>query len=290
MKRAIFGRAIFGKLSVGKAAFVVAASLALSACAHRYPIDHSYQAIGKSSRIEYIILHYTAEDHENSLAVLTGDQVSSHYLIGDDRDEVIYQLVEDDSRAWHAGRSEFGGKTALNDISIGIEIVNAGIDAAFKGHRGYLPQAAFVDFSDKQIDKTADLLARLVKKYDILPTNILAHSDIAPSRKIDPGAKFPWRYLYEKHGLGAWYDEADKQAFLADLQENFNQVSVRDIKNELKKYGYAINDSDEWDRASQNVVYAFQLHFRAENPTGVMDRETLAILRALNKKYRSEAE
>ena len=89
--------------------------------------------------------------------------------------------------------------------------------------------------------------------------------------------------LYDKYNIGAWYDEADKQEFMDE--EKFKATSIREIKDELRKYGYEINRFDEWDKESKDVVYAFQLHFNPKNPTGEMDLETFAILKALNKKY-----
>ena len=252
-----------------------------------FPIDNSHQALGKSSRAEFIILHYTAEDHDGSLHILTKGRVSSHYLISDTGD-TIYQLVDDGERAWHAGSSSFLGKTALNDSSIGIEIVSRGILPT--EHKGYRRYEDYADYTPKQIEQVAALLKLLTERHGIAPDKILGHSDIAPSRKIDPGAKFPWRYLYEQHGLGAWYDEPDFQASLRVLNtlsdEKFAALDIPAIKAEFRRYGYQINDKNEWDRSSQNVIYAFQLHFRSRLPTGVLDRETLAILRALNVKYR----
>lgn len=261
----------------------------MSGCAStQFMVDRTHTAQGQSQRIEYIVLHYTAENDENSLAVLTTGQVSSHYLIPSGDDRRIYQLVDDHKKAWHAGASHFLGKSALNDTSIGIEIVNAGVDAAYRGQRGYLPHEAYVGYEPQQIAKVAQLLKGLVAKYDIPATNILGHSDIAPSRKIDPGAKFPWEHLYRTYGIGAWYDEQDKSRFLAQFDDAaVADVPISQIKAELRRYGYQIDDSDEWDRSSRDVVYAFQLHFRPQLPTGVMDAETLAILRALNHKYRS---
>ena len=106
---------------------------------------------------------------------------------------------------------------------------------------------------------------------------------MAPSRKIDPGAKFPWQRLYKEYGIGAWYDEFDKQYFMN--QDTFATATIPEIKQAFRDYGYQINNSDEWDKASRNVVYAFQLHFRPQQPTGELDLETYAILKALNKKY-----
>ncbi|WP_296402904.1 N-acetylmuramoyl-L-alanine amidase [Psychrobacter sp.] len=255
----------------------------------RFVIDsQSYQAQGKNQRISSIVLHYTAEDEEESIRLLTTANVSAHYLIPLTQNNKIYQLVADNERAWHAGSGEFAGRRVLNDTSIGIEIVNEGIKKEFRKTRnsdnnGYHPSEHFVEFSDIQVQKLAQLISSLTKKYQIEPTQIIGHSDMAPSRKIDPGAKFPWERLYKEYGIGAWYDDVDKQHFMTD--GSFETATVAEIKQLLKDYGYAINDSDKWDKASRNVVYAFQLHFRPQQIDAKMDLETYAILKALSKKY-----
>lgn len=260
----------------------------------RYIIDSdTYQATGKSQRIKTIVLHYTVSDNERSIELLTTKNVSSHYLILDNDDDKIYNLVPESERAWHAGDGGFAGRTILNDTSIGIEIVNDGIQPQFRGalKKGadgtqdleYHPYEHFVAFDDIQIKKVAQLVQDIKARYEISPKNIIGHADLAPSRKIDPGAKFPWQHLYEQYGIGAWYDEFDRLFFMN--QDAFDNASIEDIKREFREYGYRINDSDEWDKKSRDIIYAFQLHFRPHNPTGKMDLETYAILKALNKKY-----
>ena len=255
----------------------------------KYIVDsETYQATGKSERIKSIVLHYTVSDSARSINTLTNGQVSAHYLILDHDDNKIYNLVPESQRAWHAGNGGFAGRTILNDTSIGIEIVNSGIkheyrDALKNGELDYHPYEHYVEFDELQIKKVGQLVQDLAKRYDISPKNIIGHADMAPSRKIDPGAKFPWQQLYFDYGIGAWYDEFDKQFFMH--QDTFAAATIADIKQAFRDYGYQINDSDEWDKASRNVVYAFQLHFRPQQPTGVMDLETYAILQALNKKY-----
>ena len=266
-------------------------SLILSSCVSNtgFVIDNqSYQSQGKSQRIQSIVLHYTAEDEAESIRILTKENVSAHYLIPLTENNTIYHLVPDNERAWHAGAGEFAGRQVLNDTSIGIEIVNEGIKqqyrkSANKDNDGYHPPEHFVAFSDTQIKKLAHLIQLLVQKYEIKPTQIIGHSDMAPSRKIDPGAKFPWERLYKEYGIGAWYYEADKQHFMTD--GSFETATTPEIKQMFRDYGYAINESDDWDKPSRNVIYAFQLHFRPQKLTGKMDLETYAILRALHNKY-----
>ena len=249
----------------------------------KFQVDsNSYVATGKNERIQFIVVHYTATDNLGSIKELTSSRVSSHFLVLDEDDNKIYSLVPLEQRAWHAGASSFRGRTNINDTSVGIEIVSDGIAKEYRNNP-YPLYDHYVEFKPIQIEKTAQIIKYVAEKYNIPTKNIVAHSDIAPGRKKDPGAKFPWKELYDKYNIGAWYDEADKQSFMNE--EKFNATSIREIKDELRKYGYEINRLDEWDKESKDVVYAFQLHFNPKNPTGEMDLETFAILKALNKKY-----
>jgi len=249
----------------------------------KFQVDsNSYVATGKNERIQFIVVHYTATDNLGSIKELTSSRVSSHFLVLDEEDNKIYSLVPLEQRAWHAGASSFRGRTNINDTSVGIEIVSDGIAKEYRNNP-YPLYDHYVEFKPIQIEKTAQIIKYVAEKYNIPAKNIVAHSDIAPGRKKDPGAKFPWKELYDKYNIGAWYDEADKQAFMNE--EKFNATSIREIKDELRKYGYEVNRLEEWDKESKNVVYAFQLHFNPKNLTGEMDLETFAILKALNKKY-----
>ena len=252
--------------------------------------SETYQSTSKSQRIKTIVLHYTVSDNERSIKTLTTGNVSAHYLVLDKNDDKIYNLVPESERAWHAGEGGFSGRTILNDTSIGIEIVNAGIkpeyrDALKDDTLDYHPYDHYADFNELQIKKVAQLVQDIARRYDISPKNIIGHADMAPSRKIDPGAKFPWERLYKEYGIGAWYNEADKQEIMN--RRTLVTPSVQEIKQAFRKYGYQINNSDEWDKPSRDVIYAFQLHFRPLKPTGIMDIETYAILQALNMKYAS---
>lgn len=256
-----------------------------------YSVDSdTYQSTGKSQRIKTIVLHYTVSDNERSIKTLTTGNVSAHYLVLDNDDDKIYNLVPESERAWHAGDGGFAGRTILNDTSIGIEIVNKGIKPQYRNalknsELDYHPYSHFVEFDELQIKKVAQLVQDIAQRYDISPKNIIGHADLAPSRKIDPGAKFPWQRLHDDYGIGAWYDEADKQEIMN--RRTLVAPSVQEIKQAFRKYGYQINNSDEWDKPSRDVIYAFQLHFRPLKPTGIMDIETYAILQALNMKYAS---
>lgn len=251
-----------------------------------YTISKVYfPAVAQNFRQKYIILHYTALDHDKSVRVLTTQAVSSHYLVNDLQNAEIYQLVDENKRAYHAGMSEWRKDSGLNDNSIGIEIVN-------NGYQTVEGKKVFAPFPDYQVKKVAELVKDLVNRYQILPANVLAHSDIAPTRKQDPGPLFPWKKLYDEYGIGMWYDDATKQTFLSQIiPEDFNAkyndaVFIMKVQIELKKFGYtSLLESGTWDRPTQLTLEALQYHFRPENYDGKLDMETWAILQALNQKY-----
>lgn len=251
-----------------------------------YTIAKNYfPAVAQNFRQKYVILHYTAIDHDKSVKVLTTQSVSAHYLVNDLDDSEIYQLVDENKRAYHAGISEWRKETGLNDISIGIEIVNKGF-VETSGKR------VFVPFPDYQVKKVAELVKDLVARYQIPPTNVLGHSDVAPTRKQDPGPLFPWKKLFDEYGIGMWYDDAAKQTFLSQIipeefVTKFNDGAfIMKVQMELKKIGYSsLQESGVWDKATQTTIEAFQYHFRPENYDGKLDMETWAILQALNQKY-----
>ena len=237
-------------------------------------LDSQYDSVGQNYRERFIILHYTALNREKSLTALTKNQVSAHFLVSDDKSDPVFALVPEGKRAWHAGDSEWKTTKNLNDSSLGIEIVN---DGDVSGQ--------FVPYKSFQIKNIAVLVKYLAEKYEIPATNILGHSDIAPQRKSDPGPLFPWKELYTKHNIGMWYDEATKQSYESQYSSGLTSISVSEMQKELKKFGYSINISDQWDKQAKNVVRAFQHHFRPSKYDGVMDVETYSILKALNEKY-----
>lgn len=251
-----------------------------------YKVVKSYfPAVAQNFRQKYIILHYTALDDEKSVRVLTQQSVSAHYLVNDLDDREVYQLVDENKRAYHAGISAWRKDKMLNDTSIGIEIVNAGYTTDATGVK------IFPEFSEPQVRKVAALVKDLAERYMISPTNILGHSDIAPTRKQDPGPKFPWKTLYEDYQIGMWYDEGTKMNFYnsAVLEDYALQMTVPSylfkIQSALKNFGYDINPNGIYDDATKKTIETFQYHFRPENYDGMLDAETWAILQALNLKY-----
>lgn len=237
-------------------------------------LDSEYDSVGQNYRERFIILHYTALNREKSLAALTKNQVSAHFLVSDDKNDPVFALVPEEKRAWHAGESEWKNSKNLNDSSLGIEIVNDG-DAS----------GQFVPYKSFQIKNVAVLVKYLAEKYDIPATNIIGHSDIAPQRKSDPGPLFPWKELYTKYNIGMWYEEATKRSYENQYSSGLGNIPVSEMQKELKKFGYSIEITNQWDKQSKNVVRAFQHHFRPSRYDGVMDVETYAILKALNEKY-----
>ena len=243
-----------------------------------------FPAIAQNFRQKYVILHYTALDHDKSVRVLTTQAVSSHYLVNDSTDIEIYQLVDENKRSYHAGISSWRKDATLNDTSIGIEIVNEGFKVVDV-------KRVFVPFPEHQVKKVAALVQDIVMRYQIPPTNVLAHSDIAPTRKQDPGPLFPWKKLYDEYGIGMWYDDATVQSFQSQIiPEEFNakindMAFVMKVQIALKQFGYGITETGVWDDATKKTVEAFQYHFRPQNYDGKIDIETWAILQALNQKY-----
>ncbi|MCU1724727.1 N-acetylmuramoyl-L-alanine amidase [Pseudomonas sp. 5P_5.1_Bac1] len=235
-------------------------------------IDRSHVSANQDSRIQFVVLHYTNASLDRSLALLTHGEVSSHYLIGDDRDATIYQLVDESRRAWHAGDSQWEGRTWLNSTSIGIEIVNPGFTDTPTG-RVWHP------YSEAQIQSLIVLLKDIVQRNNIQPRHIIGHSDIAPLRKLDPGPLFPWKRLADA-GLGIWPDARA----VAQVQARFavNPPSVTWYQQQLARFGYAIEQSGELDVATRHVLAAFQMRFRAQRFDGQPDAQTAAILQVLN--------
>ena len=244
-----------------------------------------FPAVAQNFRQKYIILHYTAKKKKKSVSVLTQQSVSSHYLVNNLGDKDIYQLVDENKRSYHAGISAWRNDKMLNDTSIGIEIVNPGYTTDASGAK------IFPDFDEHQMKKVAALVKDIATRYMIPPTNILAHSDIAPTRKQDPGPKFPWKKLYDEYQIGMWYDDASKDAFLNQansedfaLQQNTPQFIYK-FQSALKTFGYDLAASGTIDDATKKTIEAFQYHFRPQKYDGIMDVETWAILQALNQKY-----
>lgn len=244
-----------------------------------------FPAVAQNFRQKYLILHYTALPDDKSITVLTQQAVSSHYLVNNTGDNEIYQFVDENKRSYHAGVSSWRSDKNLNDTSIGIEIVNAGYTSDAAGKRIFAP------FNDDQVKKVAALAKDIITRYQIQATNVLAHSDIAPTRKQDPGPMFPWKKLYDEYQIGMWYDAALKQSFYdmavsTDFTTKYNDPGfIFSVQSQLQKFGYGVEPGGKWDDATKKTIEAFQYHFRPQNYDGIMDAETWSILQALSQKY-----
>ena len=245
-----------------------------------YVLDRSRSAPAAYPRVKVLVLHYTADDFDGSLTTLTGSQVSVHYLIpsvpplmhGKPR---IWQLVPESELAWHAGISFWRGATRINDTSIGIELEN----------RGWQKSAGvkyFAPFEPAQIQALIPLAKDIIARYHIKPENVVAHADIAPQRKDDPGPLFPWQQLAQQ-GIGAWPDAQRVNFYLAGRAPH-TPVDTASLLELLARYGYDVKP-DMTPREQRRVIMAFQMHFRPTLYNGEADAETQAIAEALLEKY-----
>jgi N-acetylmuramoyl-L-alanine amidase len=226
-------------------------------------------------KIKFIIFHYTGMKKEseaiNKLTEIQSE-VSSHYLIKNNGE--IVKMVPDLYIAWHAGISYWKNFKSLNKNSIGIEISNPGHNFNYKR------------FSQKQIKSILILSKFLIKKYKISKYNILGHSDIAPSRKKDPGEKFPWQYLSIK-GVGIWHSLSER--FLKkNRMIKIDLLKEKKFLNNIFKIGFAKKKPKniKKDKFLILLIQAFQRRFRQELINGKIDNECLLISENLVRKIK----
>lgn len=219
-----------------------------------FPAGPAQRAIAAPSpnynarRPNFVIVHDTSSGNvERALKTLTDParEVSSHYLIG--RDGTLYQLVDEDKRAWHAGASWWGGNTDLNSASIGIELDNTGAEA----------------YAEAQIVSLLELLKGLQERYRIPASNFLGHGDIAVRRKVDPSRYFPWERL-AREGFGLWC----REAVPAPIPDRFDSLLA------LQAIGY-----DVADPAAARA--AFRRHFLGVDTDGAVSEEERQLLQCL---------
>ncbi len=244
----------------------------LSGCATQGPrIDTSLNAVGQSSRVKFIVIHYTVSNLPSSIKILTTQVVSSHYLLTDQAEPIIYKLVDETRQANHAGVSNWKGYTMINGNSIGIEIVNPGFTEGPNGRIWY-------PFPPAQVDQLILLLKDIVAKHQIPPENILGHSDIAPGRKQDPGPMFPWFQLAQA-GLVAWPDAA--RVIAARPQYDAQLPDAAWFQQKLATHGYAVPKTGVLDAATKSVITSFQMKYRPAIIDGNPDAETASLLDVL---------
>jgi N-acetylmuramoyl-L-alanine amidase len=217
---------------------------------------------------DMIVLHYTgmeSGDAAEAWLCNPASEVSSHYLVHEDGR--IVQMVRERDRAWHAGKSSWHGRTDINSCSVGIEIVNPGHAFGYKA------------FPKEQIAAVIELCQGIAIRHAIRPERVLAHSDIAPGRKVDPGEKFPWKVLAGA-GVGLFVQPArNTPGVVLDLGSA--GPAVEELQSLLFHYGYGIDITGAFDEQTRTVVAAFQRHFRPRRVDGIADRSTLDTLRRL---------
>lgn len=203
--------------------------------------------------VTILVMHYTGmKDAASAINWLANPdaKVSAHYVVTEDGQ--IVHMVNEENRAWHAGRGYWRGIEDVNSASIGIEIVNPGHEW------GYVP------FPEEQMDSVTRLASEIVGRHNIVKSNIIGHSDLAPARKQDPGELFDWARL-ARHGLAL--ERPTKNLFDPIWTDGGFMLA-------LERFGYDIT-------AKKDAVVAFQRRFRQENIDGVIDGETRAILLSL---------
>jgi N-acetylmuramoyl-L-alanine amidase len=213
---------------------------------------------------DMVVLHYTGmPTGEAALERLCDPEakVSSHYLV--EEDGRVFRLVPEERRAWHAGRSWWKGERDINAVSIGIEIVNPGHEWGYRA------------FPDAQIEAVIGLLDGIRSRWQVPNDRIVGHSDVAPTRKTDPGELFPWKRLAQA-GHGLWFEP--RPAPGAALKLGSEGLDVYALQAGLHRLGFEPLPSGRYDEETAVTVTAFQRHWRPERVDGVADGETRARL------------
>lgn len=217
---------------------------------------------------DMIVLHYTGmETGDGAEAWLCNpaSEVSSHYLVHEDGR--IVQMVREGDRAWHAGKSSWRGETDINSCSVGIEIVNPGHALGYRA------------FPRRQMRAVIELCLGIAERHNVAPERVLAHSDVALGRKVDPGEKFSWRMLAQS-GIGHWVAPSPRKG-RALLQPGDGGAAVEELQSMLALYGYGVEITGRLDAQTVVTVQAFQRHFRTSCVDGVVDSSTVSTLRRL---------
>jgi N-acetylmuramoyl-L-alanine amidase len=218
---------------------------------------------------DMLVLHYTGmPDPEGALRHLctATSEVSAHYVVLEDGR--IVQCVPEERRAWHAGASTWAGETDINSCSIGIEIANPGHDYGYPV------------FPKRQIAAVTALCRSIFTRHRIPAERVLAHSDVAPARKKDPGEKFPWRTLHSS-GIGLWVEPAPITPNGPIYVLGDTNPAIKDVQDLLASFGYGVTTGGYLDGATRDAIAAFQRHFRPAKVDGICDTSTLATLKAL---------
>ncbi len=221
------------------------------------------------ARPDMLLLHYTGlQSCDKAIDWLSRPEskVSCHYVI--DESGTITQMVAEAMRAWHAGAAVWAGETDINSASIGIEIHNPGHELGYP------------DFPEAQLSALENLCRDIIGRNAIPAARILGHSDVAPTRKKDPGEKFPWGRLAEA-GIGHWVAPAPVNKADPGFARDAAGPLIADVQTMLGHYGYGIQATGVFDPLTEFVVTAFQRHFRPERVSGRIDQSTIATLERL---------
>jgi N-acetylmuramoyl-L-alanine amidase len=218
---------------------------------------------------DMIVLHYTGmRDNEAAIRALCNpaSNVSAHYVVL--QDGCVLQLVAESRRAWHAGAASWAGETDINSRSIGIEIANP-------GHEHGYPE-----FPRRQIAALTALCRSILTRHHIPIDRVLAHSDVAPARKQDPGEKFPWTILAHS-GIGLWVKPAPLVHGSPIYVLGETNPAIEETQRLLERFGYGVAPTGYLDGTTRDAIAAFQRHFRPARVDGVLDVSTTATLKAL---------
>lgn len=231
--------------------------------------------------VDCLVLHYTGMATTESAVARLRDpeaKVSSHYVVGETGR--VWRLVPETLRAWHAGVATWAGDDDLNSRSIGIEIANGGWDMP-------LPDGTPPPYPDVQIDAVIALSAAIVKRHAIAPTRVVGHSDIAPSRKDDPGEHFPWARLAAE-GIGLWPGDMDTSQLMGKgMDAGEESAAVQRLQTTMAAIGYGIEITGKLDAQTMDVVRAFQRRFVQDRVSGLVDLKTAATIEAVRALYAS---
>ena len=217
----------------------------------------------RGKAVTALILHYTGMPTGAAALAWLRDpasDVSCHYLVWEDGR--IQQLAAERDRAWNARTSFWDGENEMHAVSIGVEIVNA-------GHDGGLPP-----YPAAQIQAVAALCRDIVARHAIAPQRVLAHSDVAPNRKADPGERLRWKHLAEQ-GVGLWVDAPPPDADVVGPDE------LRAVQDRLRSLGYGCPGTGTLDRGTRDALVAFQRHYRPARVDGRPDSSTVKALTIL---------
>jgi N-acetylmuramoyl-L-alanine amidase len=239
---------------------------ALVGALHPSPNFEPRRGVGQP---DMLLLHYTGlKSCAKAIDWLSRPEskVSCHYVV--DEAGQTTQMVAENQRAWHAGLASWHDETDINSASVGLEIHNPGHELGYP------------EFPEAQMRALEALCADIMARHRIRPERVLAHSDVAPKRKKDPGEKFPWARL-ARQGIGHWVEPVPVNQADPGIARDAAGPLVGDVQAVLARYGYGVQSTGVIDPLTEFVVTAFQRHFRPERVDGRIDQSTITTLERL---------